>query len=450
MLDRMIIYNNIPIWAQNMACYLEGRKISKFRFGKLFWSKLEEYEKRDKWSYEQICEYRDHKLNYMVRYCYKNVPYYHELFDEYGINPDSIKRLDDMKTIPILTKDIVNKNPECFYSKSFSMKNMVTAHTSGTTGAGFVFKTTQEAICDQWAVWWRYRRRLGIKYGTLSGNFGTRFVVPAKQSKPPFWRYNLPCNQIYFSAFHEKADYLKYYIQEIEEKHITWLHGYPSLLCELASEVLNEGNTVLKEQIQYVTIGAESLLDYQKNIIEKAFGVHVFQHYGMSEGVTNISETKEKLMLVDEDYAATEFIDYGENKKIVGTSLTNFAMPLLRWDTNDIAQVEEVDTLGRIVKSIDGRIEDYVVLPSGKKIGKLHHVFKDAVHLKEVQIYQDKDYKIKVLFVPREDKYENDIVVAQEMFNYTFGEHINIEFVRVDCIKKTKSGKIRFIISEIK
>ncbi len=448
-MDKMSIYNRLPIFAQNFACFIEGSKIKKNRYGQLFWKKLEEYEERDVWSYERKCEYRDAQIRKMVRHCYDTVPYYHGLFDEGGINPDCIRCLDDLKVIPILSKDIVNKNPELFLSTEISRDKMLTAHTSGTTGAGFIFRTTEETICEQWAVWWRYRRKLGIQFGTLSANFGTRFVVPTSQKRPPFWRYNTPCSQVYFSAFHEKPEYLRYYLEEIRRKKITWIHGYPSLISELANVVLLEKDDEIKNQIQYVTIGAENLLDYQKTAIEKAFDVHVYQHYGLSEGVSNFSENPEKDIIVDEDFAATEFVDSNGYKRIVGTTLTNFAMPLLRWDTKDTAGVREIRGIGRIVDSLDGRIEDYITLPSGKVIGKLDHVFKDAIHLKEVQIVQDKNYKIQVLFVPRDDNYESDIKMAYHLFLQTFGEKVDIEFARKESIEKSKSGKLRFIVSDV-
>lgn len=448
-MDKMMIYNALPIWGQNLACYVEGRRIVRTRYGEKFRKALLEYEKRDAWSYEQLCEYRDKHIRKMIKHCFDTVPYYHKLFHEGGVAPEHIRTIDDLKKLPVLNKEIVNKAPEMFLSKAIPKKELITAHTSGTTGAGFIFKTTQQAQCEQWAVWWRYRRRLGIKLGTLSANFGTRFIVPVNQTEPPFWRYNKPCNQIYFSAFHEKPEYLKYYIHEIISKQITWIHGYPSLLSELANEIIRE-DIDLKNQVKFVTIGAENLLEHQAAVLERAFGVHVYQHYGMSEGVANFSEYPSKEIRVDEDFAAVEFIEEEGRTKIIGTSLTNYAMPLLRWETKDLAEVKEDSGKGRIITSIDGRIEDYISLPNGRKIGKLDHVFKDAVHLKEVQIKQDRDYKLHVLIIPRDCNYQRDIELATELFRKTVGTDIEICFEIVSQLEKSKSGKLRFIISDIK
>ncbi|MDR1183190.1 MAG: hypothetical protein LBK67_00150, partial [Coriobacteriales bacterium] len=148
----------------------------------------------------QLAEYRDAKLKKMIKHCYETVPYYTQLFNEGEVNPNSIKSLEDLRILPILTKSIVNKNPEDFISTAIPKSKMVTMHTSGTTGSSFVFQTTQEVICEQWAVWWRYRRALGIEFGTEQAMFGTQRIVPVNQHKPPYWRYNKANHQTYFSA----------------------------------------------------------------------------------------------------------------------------------------------------------------------------------------------------------------------------------------------------------
>ena len=74
-------------------------------------------------------------------------------------------------------------------------------------------------------------------------------------------------------------------------------------------------------------------------------------------------------------------------------------MPLLRWETNDHAQLEVEPCGKRRIVTLEGRSEDCVTLPDGRKIGRLDHVFRETVRLKEVQIYQKKNYDITVYAV---------------------------------------------------
>lgn len=446
-MDKMSIYNRLPVWGQNLACCYEGSRIKRSRYGKDFWRFLSEYESRANWSYEQLCDYRDAKLRKLIHHCYNTVPYYTKLFNEGSIDPDSIKTLDDLKVLPILTKQIVNADPESFISTAVPRDKMVTAHTSGTTGSGFVFKTTQEAICEQWAVWWRYRRALGIEFGTLSANFGTRFIVPVTQQEPPFWRYNIPCHQMYFSAFHESPENLKSYISRILCSKITWLHGYPSLLTPIAEYIVSNRINV-KGKIKFITTGAENLLENQRRILIEAFGVEPYQHYGLSEGVANFSESADHSIIVDEDFSAVEFCPFAGSNRIIATSLNNYAMPLLRWDTKDTVTYAEDAKEGRTITSIDGRIEDYVVLPDGTKIGKLDHVFKDTVHIQEVQIHQNSDFSLTVFATTDGTDVTADVQLAQRLFHDSFGVSLPIDFKFVDKIPKP-TGKLRFVVSEV-
>ncbi len=311
-MDKMTIYNRLPIWGQNLACYYEGSRIKQTRYSKNFWRFLSEYENRARWSYEQICDFRDARLRQMIHHCYDTVPYYRKLFNDGGINPKSIKTLEDLKVLPILTKDIVNANPDSFLSTAIPNKAMVTAHTSGTTGSGFVFKTTPEAISEQWAVWWRYRKALGLRYGTLCGQFGGRSIIPISQLGPPFYRWNRPNNILYLSTYHMSERNLLDYVYALQNNKISWIHGYPSSISLLAEYLLRHE---IQLNIKYVTIGAENLLDSQKEKIYKAFGVYPYQHYGLSEAVANFSENQKHEMRVDEDFAAVEFVSQRKHWK---------------------------------------------------------------------------------------------------------------------------------------
>ncbi len=447
MFDKMAVYSRLPVWGQNLACCLEGERIIRTRYGKLFWNLLEGYEKHGTWSYEHLCEYRDKKLRRMIRHCYDTVPYYRGLFHEGGINPESIRRLDDLKVLPLLTKEIVNRNPEQFISSAVPRRKMLTAHTSGTTGAGFIFKTTQRAQCEQWAVWWRYRRRLGIPFGTWCALFGGRSVVPAVQKKQPFYRINKPGRQIYFSSYHMNEKYMDSYVNALEQYRLSWIHGYPSSIALLA-RYMTDRNRKLPYQIKWVTTGAENLLEQHKEAVYDAFGVIPYQHYGMSEGVANLSEDKEHVYRIDEDFACTEFLTDRTHAscRIAGTSLTNFAMPLVRYDTGDFAVVENGKRSA--VLSVDGRREDYLVLSNGVKLGRLDHIFKDMKNVKEAQIRQNQAGKIRFLVVKGIHYMKADEGrLRQEIESRLGREPYQIHYVQK--IEKNKSGKLRFVVSEM-
>lgn len=446
-MDKMAIYGKLPVFAQNIACSVEGFRIQKERFGLNFQKCLEEYLRRGSWSPERLAAFRDERLRHMVHYCYDHVPYYHRTFNEGGINPQDIKTLEDMSVLPVLTKADVNAQPDQFVSSEYSGKK-IHYHTSGTTGSGFVFLTSPEAIWEQWSCWWRFREALGIELGTPQATFGTQRIVPASQTKPPFWRLNKPGKQMYFSAFHMRDAYLQSYYEAICDSEVEWIHGYPSLLSVLASYMVKKGLSF--SQVRWVTTGAENLYKHQADLIFRAFGAMPYEHYGMSEGIANFSQDRSRRMFVDEDYAAVEFLEKDDGTaEVVGSTLTNELMPLLRWKIGDRVKVK-VDRDGRReIKSLEGRSEDYLILPNGTKVGKLDHVFKDTIHIAEAQIYQHADYSVTIIAVKTEDDTSEDERLAMTQLEESLNQKIPIEFKYVDEVPRSKSGKLRFVISEV-
>ncbi len=62
-------------------------------------------------------------------------------------------------------------------------------HTSGTTGAGFRFPWSNDAIAAEFAFIW-FRRYHAVTFGSKYGTFNGNKIVPFEQVLPPFWRFN--------------------------------------------------------------------------------------------------------------------------------------------------------------------------------------------------------------------------------------------------------------------
>ncbi len=152
--------------------------------------------------------FRADRLRQLIRYAAERVPYYRRLFRDLGIDPASIRHLQDLSRLPILTKATVQQNLADFVSDDVKRMRTRLAHTSGTTGSGLVFPMTLEAEQEQWAVWWRYRAGFGLDRKTWYAHFYGRSVVPLATSRPPFWRVNYPGRQILFSGYHMSDRYL--------------------------------------------------------------------------------------------------------------------------------------------------------------------------------------------------------------------------------------------------
>lgn len=440
------LYNNMPIIIQNFLCSLKGLQLKLTRFDWHFKKTLKEFNKRKNYNEKEIIEYQNKRISWIVEYAYKNTPYYTQLFDKLKIDYTTINSLEDLKKIPILNKDDILENYNLFLPSKRIQKKCYKAHTSGTTGSGLNFYTTKESVHAQWASFWRFWNSIGINNHEWCAVFGNKMIVPYKQNKPPFWRISFPTHQIYFSGYHESDDNLYYYYEYIKKKKIRWIHGYPSLITAFAEYIVS--NDLIIDTVKWVTTSAETLLPNQKAIIEKAFMVDVKQVYGQTEEVAIFHENENKEIVIDEDFSAVEFIKQDtDNYLVIGTNLYNYALPFIRYNTKDTVTLKDIKK--RIIESIDGRIEDYIYLPNGRKIGKLYNIFEDTLGFKEVQLHQNSDYSITIYVVKRYNDVEKDEKKSTKLLKLALGNDIPFEYKYVDQITRTKSNKLRFIVSDI-
>lgn len=445
-------YGLLPVSLQNMACSIEGWRIRKRRYGdgyadvaRLVKDRLDDHSDIDRYQSSRM-------KRHIASACQS--PFWAGRFRQCGVDPDGNDPWKELEKLPILQKSEVQE-------RSVDIKNpliisqTIDCHTSGTTGAGLKFRETFEAERERWAVWWRYRRWHGLTQDMWCGYFGGRSVVPLSQSVPPFWRLNYPGRQILFSGYHLSPTTAEHYLAALDKYSPPWLHGYPSLLSLLASYLLERGSP-LKQPPSVITIGAENLLPQQKDVMQRAFGCSVRQHYGQAEAVANISECPSGHLHVDEDFSFVEFIpldDQTDVYRIVGTNWSNPAFPLIRYDTGDLVHLPTENPScrisGRVVESIDGRKEDYVVLPSGTRLGRLDHIFKDLIEIREAQIYQPDRGTIIFKIVKREGY---NLEVERHLLGEArkrLGQKVKIAVEYVSSLERSRTGKLRFVVSEV-
>ena len=446
-IDLETVYLNSPRIVQDVLINIQGYLVKRRRYNRHFHDAFSRLSKKSVSEIQKV----DIPAFRLYIIAASKTPFWADRFRKYNfdINADDI--LNELTKLPILRKSEVRNNIELITNQlEPGPYNIV--HTSGTTGSALNFPQSLLMENEQWAVWWRYRKWHGISLNQWMGWFGGRSILNIKQSSPPFWKNNYPMRQVMFSAHHLNSQTVKYYHSEIMRSKISWLHGYPSQISLLAT-LFRRHKLIRPPSIDIITLGAENLSATQKSIITEVFQVPIRQHYGLAEGVANISESAEGELIPDQDFAYMEFIpfteDDGTQRKIVGTNYHNLKFPLIRYDTEDILSVEEVNDKLEIL-SVDGRLEDSIILPNGVRLGRLDHIFKGLVHIEEAQITQLDRINIQVKIVKGHayDKVGHESDLIREL-RKRLGNELKIAIKYVKSIDRTSSGKFRFVISKI-
>ena len=437
------IYFNSPIWVQNLIISLKGNQIKKNRFSKTFYKQLKFYQNFYIKPIEEQQKLEEARLRNFL-YSAKQSKFWDIKFKEFNLDLDADNIVKELKKLPILTKEEVKKNIETIKINS---KKLIPVKTSGTTGGGLKFYETKESESERWALWWNYRLNHNIKLDQWYGWFGGMKIIKSDTKKKPYWRINYPEKRVMFSAYHLNSNSIKDYVCEIISRKLTWLHGYPSQLSLFSSLCLDKNYDF--SFVKNITLGGENFLENQRFLISKVFpNAKITQHYGLAESVINISETKNGKLLFDKYYSYNEIVQTKIKNKywLIGTNLSNPNFPLIRYNTNDI--IEFIN--GEII-SIDGRKEDYITLKDGTKLGRLDHIFKGLVHIKEAQIFQ-KDLNMLIFRIVKgvcyDEKNEEENLLVE--INSRFKNKINFKIKYLDKIERTISGKLRFVISKIK
>ena len=424
---------------------------TKLRRGPLFYQLLDKLECSQQLSYQELIDFQNQKLRKTIRQAYHTVPYYKQLFDELNLNFEAINTIEDLQLLPIINRAELQSKVKQFVSKGFRLKTK--ANTSGTTGSPIALSRDLYSINFEHASIWRQRRWAKVDLGEPIASLRGDTVVPPDADRPPFWKYVPAENRWLMSSFHLSDRFIPYYLEHLRSCDISAIEGYPSTIYRLACYMRDYRQEPIP--VKAVFTSSEVLPNYRQQLIEKYFG-KIFDHYGQSERVAHIAMCEHGNHHYIMDYSIIEFLptEYSDLFKIVGTSLHNAAMPLIRYDTNDTVRISHRScSCGRafpVIDSIDGRLEDYITTPSGKFIGGITIVFDDIANLIEAQVIQEEMDLIRVLIVPTEKfSYKDQNMLLRNMRS-RLGDDMQIVFQKVESIPRTKSGKFNSVVSKLK
>jgi len=321
---------------------------------------------------KQLKSLQRNKLKKIVQYAYSNVPLYRRRFKEAGLDPGSVKSLDDVSKIPFTVKtDLRDNYPLGLLAVSADRLNALHA-SSGTTGKPIVVAYTRRDL-ERWSrLMGRTFDIAGVRkgdivqnmfaYGLFTGGLGFHYGARA-----------VGATVVPTSAGNTKRQLML--MKDLRTSAVACTPSYVTYLCEASRA---EGYDPRRDfALRIGLFGAEPWSEEARRRIESCFGLRAHDCYGMSElygpGVAVECEHRSGLHVWGDEFLVEtidpdtgEVLEPGNEGELVFTMLSREAMPLLRYRTRDLSRVfEEECACGRHhprIQRIKGRSDDMLIV----------------------------------------------------------------------------------------
>jgi phenylacetate-CoA ligase len=448
------LYYAAPTVVKNLAATLYGLRERRARHGTEYRLALSFLSESQYWDNERLYEYQQQQVERFVTEALQSTPYYR--------NKQEYAQGRGLETFPILSKQEVRKHTAELCSDLVPKMRVRMGQTSGTTGTPLRFPISLQCFRREYAF-----RALHYLWGGVSLDRHERIAICAghpaafhARTTPPFWVHDHANNWLLMSSYHLSNANLPAYVKELERFQPLMISGYPSSIYLLAAAYARYGSKPLR--LRSVFTGSETLYAYQRELIECAFGVKVFNWYGNSEMCANIVECEAGEMHLKLEHSAVEVLNEnndpcqpGETGRLVCTAFGNNGFPLLRYDVGDVVMfsTESRSRCGRggvLIADVIGREEDYILTPDGRIVGRLDHIFKGMNNVVEAQIAQDAVQEIVIRIVKTVQFTSSDERRILREARTRLGDSIRVAIHYVEQIPREKNGKFRFIQSSLK
>ena len=397
---------------------------------------------------EQAKQIKEAHLKRLIHHALTTTPFYKEI-----INTTSLS------DFPVIRKTIIQDNFEEFQSSAFIDKDNFKVSTSGSTGVPFFLFQNQNK---------RNRNHADALYFYNQSNFkiGNRLYELEvwrdhnKKGALKSWLQNIVQFDISRLTDQRIESFLELLKSDKQSKKT--MLGFASAY-EMIAQYLERKKLILKDLgLTSAIANSEYLNPYTKATLSKHLNTTILSRYSSEEigiiaqqtldspnsFVINHASYQIELLNLETD----EPSKIGEFGRIVVTDLFNYAMPIIRYDTGDIAKLGEDENGIEIFTQIEGRQMDLIYDSQGNMLSSfvIYTKFYRYYHLlKQYQFIQQdqKDYEVKLNIQGDTFQFENELIAD---IKSDFGEDATVTITYVDEIPALASGKRRKVINNYK
>jgi phenylacetate-CoA ligase len=446
----------------NTFIHRQALKLYQAVTGRRFLDRLDELNRTQWLSREELLVLQRKKLVRLLEYAYAFVPYYRKLLDEAGFRPSDFEaHPEGFRKVPPLTKAIIRDNfDDLITTEDQRRREMSRLTTGGSTGQPLIFMQDSNfrdyVTADihrhlGWAGW-----ELGQPHAYI---WGASFEVTQAYA----WRtrlMDLALNRFVTNAYVLSEESMSAFAEQVRRRRPRLLFGYPSSIFQFAEFVRQHHQDDL--QFEGIFSSAEVLFDTQRQYIEETFDCKMFNRYGTRElgGVGCECDAHTGLHVsVENNYVEIlqggEPAPVGEAGDIIVTNLNNYGMPFIRYCIEDIGAWHSEDTCpcGRalpMIELVQGRRIDMFRTQDGRMVwGGFASPMFGMPGVKQFQVVQKSVDLIVARIVKEGDLDQSKLDEIERTAKLALGENVKVKFEFVDEIPRRESGKYLYAISEL-
>jgi len=397
------------------------------------------------WDPDRLRRFREARLRDVLRFAYRGIPAYRDLFDGAGVDVGVIRSFDDLERVPVIDRSFFRSRPlEDFYCRR-GFGKLAARRTSGSTGVSLLFVHSRRNRWKRIMVDLRANLRLGLRPRDV------HLVVASpeamKRGRNALQRLG------FFRREYVSADMeAKAIARRLEEVNPHLLQCYPSHLL-LVAELADKRR--LTNLTRIISAG-EVLTDDARSRIQAAFGATVTDYYGLKElGMVAWECLEHNGMHINWDLYHVEQLP--DTQELVVTLLDDDVMPFIRYNTLDRGRLDFSPcpcgcSFPRIIE-IEGRSDDCLVTADGSRIPPLRVNFVDFTGHTQAdayQIQQERPGHIEILLVPtRSFEMESCRERIRRDIDEFISPKLTFDIKLVEAIPRDPSGKLRSVISSV-
>jgi len=423
-----------------------------------------QFEQIARWPLAAIERQQLRQLETLLTHCHANVPFLRERLAQAGLSLGAALTFDAWRALPPLTRAGVQAAGPALFALRLPQTHGRTIDwaTSGSTGMPVSGRKSEIAQF----VWMALSLRQALWHGfDLSGTLAVIRRTPSGTKREQGYRqadWGPSIALVYPTGPAVQLD-----IRTSVGEQIAWLQrerpsqlaSFPGIIAALARHCI--AHRIDLPALKAVQTFGESLPDGFRDLVREAWGVRVWDAYSAEDaGFIAMQCPQHETYHVQSEATLVEVLRAdgmpcapGEVGRVVVTALHNFAMPLLRYEIGDYAEVGPPCPCGRglpVLTRILGRARHRAILPGGEtRLFSGSQSFHRIPAIRQFQGAQVAPDVIEFRLVA-----DRALTQAEEAF-IAAAMHDNlhpgfqVRFVYVDDIPRQPSGKFEVFRCEI-